>query len=122
MDDANRRFREEIYKETKKMKLTALQNADNYINWLNSLTRSTHTSLPSRNEEKLIAKLRQVSLDIKFTKLEVSLNEEGSAVIVWLRCSGKHQLYSFSMTILIIIEIGARFVRLEKKSLLMPLC
>jgi hypothetical protein len=131
-DDANRRFREDMAahsKESKKRKLIVLQNADSYINWLNSpslnsVTRSTMIPCGPRpcHEEKLILKLRQVSPDLKFTKLEASLNEEGSAVIVWLRCSGRHQRYSLSLTLLIIIEIGARVVRRERRLLFPRRC
>jgi len=95
-DGANAAYRKKI--EAKKRVI--LQNADNYVAWLNSpslklveLSEMMSSTLRVSREKSLIEKLRQVKPDIEFEKLEATLDESYSLVTVWLNCPEKNSRY-----------------------------
>lgn len=90
-DAINNRIRESLNKQRR----VILNNADKYIEWLNSASLKSDDLSPIMSstwkmghEKSLIESLRQVKLDVKFEKLEASLNKEENLVTVWLTCPG----------------------------------
>ena len=99
---ANERFKAEFEAKIAAQKRNARNKAEEYFEWLNAkpLNVVARVALMSSlgRDVTFLQLLHQVAEEVEFTKSEQYVNDDGSRVILWLRCWAKIEKYSHSLT------------------------